>query len=667
MGLSNIFNKVTNKKKFEFYDLLLKISANFTYTGLENYEETIEEAISMIGRFIDADRVYIFQYDFEKNTCSNTFEYCKKNVSKEIENLQDVPIEGIPDWINAHEKGEILYIPDVKKLVKTSNLREILEPQGIQSLITFPLKNDGELYGFLGFDSVHSKRKYSEFEQRTLIEFSSQLVGLIKRIDTEVELKRQKQKLDRIVEAAELGVWEWDVETGEVKYDEKWADILGYSLDDLKPHTIDTWKNLTDQNDISTALDSLKKLIEGESSLYSAEFRMKHKNGQDVWIKDSGKVIESVDGTPKLLMGTHMNISELKKQQLQSEVFKKAVEYSPAAIIITNADAEIEFVNREFVEMTGYSAVEMIGRNPRVLQSGEHHFEFYEEMWNRLRSKKIWKRQILNKKKNGEKYWELALIAPIQNEKNEVTNYIAVKTDITEKKEQEMILEQQKIKLEKNIQSKIVEFEAYQNNFIIALGKLTESRDYETGKHVERVQYLSKSLASSLMDMDKHKSIIDEEYLEDIFFASALHDIGKISISDRILLKEGKLDGEESKTIKSHVRIGYRVLSELVRKNPKSKIIMGTIIARYHHERWDGMGYMDGLRGEEIPLEARIVALVDVYDALRSRRPYKEGYSHLETIEIIKAESGKHFDPYIVSVFMKNHEQFELIFDSFGE
>lgn len=636
----------------------------FAYVQQENYEDSINDALKSLAEFVKADRAYIFQYDFENNTCSNTFEYCRRAISSEIINLQDVPLEGITDWVGAHQTGEALYIPDVGKLLKTNRVREILEPQGVKSLITIPLYMQEELYGFLGFDSVLYKRKYTKFEQSLLQEFSSLLIGVIKRIEMERKLEKEKQKIEYIIEAADLGVWEWDCETNHVKYNQKWADMVGYKLDELNPN-LDTWKNLTNPQDLAISINKVQSLIRDESNKYVSEFRMKHKDGHTVWIKDSGKIIERKNGKPKVLLGAHIDISEIKYQQQQLQIITKAMEYSPAAVVITNEFAEIEFVNTKFTEMTGYSIEDVKGKNPKVLKSGMHDLQFYSNMWHVLTCGKSWRGEFYNKRKNGETYWESALIAPVQDSKMKTTHYIAIKIDVTEKKNQELMLQQQRMQLEKDIKSKVDEADSAQKAAIIALAKLTEARDYGTGKHVERVQHLCKVLATELMRTDQYQHYIDSAYLEDIFFASALHDIGKINIPDCILLKPSKLSEDEFDTMKNHVNIGAEILSEMVRQAPSRKIIMSARIAKYHHERWDGTGYVKKLKGENIPLEARIMSLVDVYDALRSSRPYKIEYPHTKTMEIIIDESGKQFDPDIVSAFLRINTQFEVIFDSF--
>ncbi len=143
-----------------------------------------------------------------------------------------------------------------------------------------------------------------------------------------------------------------------------------------------------------------------------------------------------------------------------------------------------------------------------------------------------------------------------------------------------------------------------------------------------------------------------------------MHDIGKVGIPDSILLKPGRLSAEEFEIMKTHTTIGAETLLEVKRKYPDNKFVeIGIKIAHYHHEKWDGTGYPEGLSGEDIPLSARIMAFADVYDALRSSRVYKEAYSHEESIEIIKQSGGTHFDPEILKVFLENEIEFKSTFE----
>ncbi len=147
--------------------------------------------------------------------------------------------------------------------------------------------------------------------------------------------------------------------------------------------------------------------------------------------------------------------------------------------------------------------------------------------------------------------------------------------------------------------------------------------------------------------------------------ASTLHDIGKVGIPDSILHKPGKLTSQEFEIMKNHTNIGANTLLEVKKKYPDSKFLeLGINITLYHHEKWDGSGYPHGLRGENIPLSARIMAIADAYDALRSKRVYKEAYSHEKSLEIIKQGKGTHFDPEIVDVFIENEAEFNNIFNN---
>ena len=146
--------------------------------------------------------------------------------------------------------------------------------------------------------------------------------------------------------------------------------------------------------------------------------------------------------------------------------------------------------------------------------------------------------------------------------------------------------------------------------------------------------------------------------------SAPLHDIGKIGIPDAILLKPGKLTPAEFTVMKTHVEIGYQTLKNIDKRYQKNAFLqMGLDITRYHHEKWDGSGYLSQLKGEQIPLSARIMALADVYDALRSKRVYKSAFPHEEAVSIIQEGRGKHFDPELVDLFTASHQEFKELFD----
>ncbi|MFA5852107.1 MAG: HD domain-containing phosphohydrolase [Spirochaetales bacterium] len=221
-------------------------------------------------------------------------------------------------------------------------------------------------------------------------------------------------------------------------------------------------------------------------------------------------------------------------------------------------------------------------------------------------------------------------------------------------------LEDYSILLEKKVKEQVEELSAGQLALITAMTKLVEARDDLTGKHIERTQVLCRLLAERLGMRPEYRETIDSGFLEDIYNASPLHDIGKVGIRDSILMKPGKLLPEEFEEMKSHTTIGKEYLCRALAKSPKNKYLrMGMEIAGSHHEKWDGGGYPEGLAGEAIPLSARIMALVDVYDALRSARVYKEAYPHSQAVAIIVQGRGSHFDPALVDAFLEIGDAFD--------
>jgi putative two-component system response regulator len=213
-------------------------------------------------------------------------------------------------------------------------------------------------------------------------------------------------------------------------------------------------------------------------------------------------------------------------------------------------------------------------------------------------------------------------------------------------------LAQHNLQLQELVQAQVKEISDSQMATIFALSKLAESRDDNTGRHLERVQSLSGLLAVRLAQSATYRDVITPAFINNICRASPMHDIGKVGIPDGVLLKQGRLTADEFEIMKRHSLIGASTLESVRQQYPKNTFLeMGIAIARSHHEWWDGSGYPDGLAGEAIPLPARLVALVDVYDALRSRRPYKEPFSHEKAVEIIVGESGRHFDPFLIGIF----------------
>jgi response regulator RpfG family c-di-GMP phosphodiesterase len=217
--------------------------------------------------------------------------------------------------------------------------------------------------------------------------------------------------------------------------------------------------------------------------------------------------------------------------------------------------------------------------------------------------------------------------------------------------------------LERMMSEKVKDLSDSQTVTIFALAKLSESRDKDTGDHIERIGKYCLLLASKIEVGEYEKrSINKEDFMGRIELASALHDIGKVGVNDSILIKPGKLNAEEFEIMTCHTLIGSNTLDEVRKKYPNNAFInMGVEITRCHHEKFDGTGYPNGLKGEQIPLSARIVAITDVYDALISVRPYKQAYTHDRAMDIIVNLSGEQFDPMLIKIFEKCNREIKSI------
>ena len=205
----------------------------------------------------------------------------------------------------------------------------------------------------------------------------------------------------------------------------------------------------------------------------------------------------------------------------------------------------------------------------------------------------------------------------------------------------------------KKIDERTSDISALQNAIIVWAAEVIEFRDEETGQHVERVQKFLKVLLDEMEKTERYKEEI-AAWDEDAFLKSALlHDVGKIKIRDEVLLKKSRLTEEELIDMKRHCLYGKTLIESLQNKVPNQTFLeYAKVLAYSHHERWDGKGYPDGLKGEEIPLQARMMALADVYDALISERPYKKAFTHEEAMRIIAEGNGSQFDPYLTDLFL---------------
>ena len=217
--------------------------------------------------------------------------------------------------------------------------------------------------------------------------------------------------------------------------------------------------------------------------------------------------------------------------------------------------------------------------------------------------------------------------------------------------------------LRSEVDARTRELQVIQDVTIMAMASLAETRDNETGNHIRRTQHYVRALARKLKSHPRFRGALDNETIELLFKSAPLHDIGKVGIPDRILLKPGKLTPAEFEVMKTHTTLGRDAIAaaEKLLDAPSSFLRFAREIAHYHQEKWDGSGYPEGLSRDDIPISARLMALADVYDALISKRVYKPPFPHAKAVEMIREGRSTHFDPDITDAFLAIAESFQAI------
>jgi len=315
--------------------------------------------------------------------------------------------------------------------------------------------------------------------------------------------------------------------------------------------------------------------------------------------------------------------------------FQKIIDKSAVSIIISDKDGNIEYINPYFEEITGYSKEEIVGKNSRILKSDIHTDKYYKTLWDDITNNKTWNGTFKNINKAGEEYWESAMITPVYDKNGEISNFVAIKQEIT----QQIYLENKLLKQDKD---KVENFEKTLESFV----QMVEQRDTYTAGHSSRVAKYSKLIAQEMG--------YSKEECELLYRASILHDIGKVATPDNILLKPGKLSKFEYTLIQEHVLTSYEILKDIPMYKNLAEII------KSHHERYDGKGYPDGLKEDEIHPLSQIMIVADAFDAMTTNRIYQGRKSVDEAIKEVLICSGTQFHPKVAQAVTKALQNVKL-------
>lgn len=338
---------------------------------------------------------------------------------------------------------------------------------------------------------------------------------------------------------------------------------------------------------------------------------------------------------------------------LRAQLLDTLFHRSPDGIVITDAQERILDVNRAWEDLTGYRRDEVVGLTPRLLKSGKTEPRVYQAMWEALRSRGCWQGTFIDRRKSGEEFY--AFFSTVRlGDADRPRLYVGFMRDVTEM-----------VRAGEELSRRLREVRATQRVTVRTLAVVAEHRDPDIAGHLDRVCAFSLLLADALQQMGNWDAPVSDAFREALGPASLLHDTGKVGIPEGILWKPAPLHPTERALMELHTVIGAELLRQADEALQAELGLGGTFlsmavdVALGHHEWWDGSGYPHRRRGREIPPAARIVALADVYDALTSRRSYREPWSLEEAARLIQERAGSQFDPAVVEAFRRVRGEFE--------
>lgn len=594
--VTNISSRISIEKKLRFQNklqsLMMKTAKTYLVASQEDLSLAIQESLEEIGRFTESDRVYIFDYDFEHQLLSNTYEWCNEGIISHKEEMQLLPFEIAEDWIEKHSKGLSIHIPDVSEMPANSKLKIGLESQGIQSCLAVPIMQNHQCIGFIGLDAVTKKHYFTTQEQNLLSVFAETLVNSKIKAGYILKIQDSERKYREITENIADLIWTADIEFKINYCSHSIESIFGYSTDEfIAGALVETYTDETTERYnaiIQSFKENLNKGTLSDKDIWQLEGKAIKKNGEVFWFATVIKPSWNNDNQVTGILGITRDITREKKALLElqesegrlqkivnspthyllrtdltgmqiywNKTFEKefgwlyeikgmkqgdslksicsyhhhrtkevvtacimnpgsvhqieldkpakdggikttlwefvcltdsngnptemqcmgvditarrlaeekvrklsrAVDQIPLTVVITNLEGNIEYANPYTYQTTGYTQEELLGKNPKVLKSGETLIGEYKYLWENISTGKEWKGVFHNKRKDGTLYWEQATIGPILNEEGEITHYIAIKEDITERKRIQDELKDLNLHLEEKIKTRTVDLE----------------------------------------------------------------------------------------------------------------------------------------------------------------------------------------------------------------
>ncbi|MEA4869545.1 MAG: PAS domain S-box protein [Christensenella sp.] len=640
---------------------ILNAIARFSKELFSDEPNAVAQGLTTLGEAVCVDRVYYWENRFDEAAqiwlTSQKVEWCADNIEAQIENpdLQDVPLSAFSEFMNPLRE-RLPFLSHVKN-IRSGEVRASLIAQQIQSILVLPVFVGGQFMGFVGFDSCKQEREWNEDEITLLRMFVDLLAKSIQKNMLQREVIQANENFHHFFNTIDDLLSILDLSGTILHVNERMVKKTGYAREELAGQNV-LMLHPPERCDETKAV--VAAMLEGKIDV--CKIPLQTKDG--VQFPVLTRICQGVWNGKPALFGVTQDITLLA---FSAEKFSQAFENNAQlmAIVDTATLAHIE-VNELFCHTLGYEKSEVIGKTPFELSLfiSNDDIQFASRILSERQS--LSNTETLIRARSGERLNVLVSISHVRI--GALSCAIVSMLNITQRKRMEHELKQYSEHLEELVQTKVHEVADALWGTVSSLVHLAESRDCNTGGHLKRLTETCRVVASVLSFNSVYSEQLNYSFIYNLQQACLLHDIGKVGVPDSILLNPGKLTREEFEIMKQHTTIGARTLEEAYPRFQDNSILKMSIdIAFYHHERWDGKGYPKGLKGNEIPLSAQIVAICDVYDAIRSVRSYKPAYSHQESLAEIRRECGTHFNPALCDAFFNCAEEIRHIYDSYSQ
>ena len=636
-------------KQSKIQDLLYEISKEFVNVKTEDIEYAIADSLEKMGNATGADRVYIFRYDFERNSCSNIYEWCSEGTEPRIERLSDISLDLIPEWVQCHISGNTLFVNDESEL-RYIEERKNLRLHEIKSLIAVPVTYDNRLYGFAGFNSIKNSYHYSKLEQNLLQNFGQLLLSLMLRKEIEDSVYIKKEIFRTTLLSIADGVVSVDNEQNIILMNEAAEKLSGISYREAQGKPVSEVLNFMHEDASIPCSTTVERVIKtGITEKISDDVLLVHRDGLQIPVQYSisavknkkndtkGAVVIIRDVTSERniqkqaeYLSFHDHLTDLYNRRFFEEELLRldTLRNLPLSVIMIDVNG-LKLTNDAFGHETGDRLLKKVAgimkkecRNDDIVaRLGGDEFSVILPKTDAVQAKLIMDRITGSADKENLKSIVISVAAGYATKTSPDQNI----DEIIKIAENNMYSD--KINTGKRMRRK---------TFELITVNLFEKYSYEQDQS-ERMKKLAARIGSAMG--------LSKDQISTLETISYYHDIGKIIIPPRLLNRPSDLSLEEYDLVQRHAEAGYQIMKS---QEEYSSI---AIYVLSHHERWDGNGYPRKQKGHEIPLLSRILAVLDAYTAMTGNLPYKKSLSTDSAIMELKKNAGLQFDPEVVDIF----------------